>query len=372
LEFSVTHRDPCCAARAARLELPHGVVETPAFLPVGTQGSVKGVTPAQLCEVGTQMLLANTYHLALRPGPRVVQRAGGLHRFVAWDRPILTDSGGFQVFSLASLSQVDDDGVTFRSHIDGAVVRLSPEASVAIQNDLGADVIMAFDECAPHPASHERLERAVERTRRWAERCLAAHSRSDQALFGIVQGGVDLELRRRSARDIAVLGFSGFAIGGVSVGETPQEMRDVVAVTAPLLPEDRPRYLMGVGEPRDIVDMVVLGIDLFDCVIPTRHARNAELFTRSGVVKIRNRQYEEAFRPVEEGCGCYTCRHFTLAYLRHLYTRKEMLAATLGTIHNLAFFHRLCADLRLAIQSGRALEFQAAWHGQASGEPEKC
>ncbi|MCZ6794957.1 MAG: tRNA guanosine(34) transglycosylase Tgt [Planctomycetota bacterium] len=353
-QFAVRVRDPGSAARLGRLDLPHGAVDTPAFLPVGTQGSVKAVTPAQLVETGTRIILANTYHLALRPGAEVVEAAGGLHRFMGWDGPILTDSGGYQVFSLADLNRVDDDGVTFRSHIDGETIRLTPERAVELQNRLGADIAMAFDECPPSSASRERVATAVERTARWAERSLGAHRRPDQALFGIVQGGIHEDLRRRSAEQLTALDFPGYAIGGVSVGETPELMRVAVQVTAPLLPEDRPRYLMGVGEPRDIAEMVLLGVDLFDCVVPTRHARNAALFTERGLVKIRNVCHERAFEPVEDGCPCYTCRSFTRAYLRHLYLRREILASVLGSIHNLTYFQRLLDRLRRGIRDGRA------------------
>ena len=359
LEFEITNRDSASSARCGRLRLPHGQVETPAFLPVGTQGSVKGVTPDQLEATGSPMVLANTYHLALRPGADVVREAGGLHAFMSWERPILTDSGGFQVFSLADLAEVDDDGVTFRSHIDGARTRLTPESSIAIQNDLGADVIMAFDECPPHPARRWAIEQAVERTQRWAERSIAAHRRPhDQALFAIVQGGVHDDLRAQSARGLVDLELPGYAIGGVSVGESPAEMRRVVRVVEPLLPTDRPRYLMGVGDPRDIVDMVLLGVDLFDCVMATRNARNATLFTSRGVVKIRNQRWERDFGPLDESCSCLACGRVSLAYLRHMYLRGEMIGPTLGTIHNLTWFQRLVADLRGAIRAGCATEFR--------------
>jgi len=371
LRFELTARDPGCAARCGLMSLPHGEVETPAFLPVGTQGAVKGVTPEQIVATGSPMVLANTYHLTLRPGEDVIAAAGGLNRFMGWERPILTDSGGFQVFSLANLARVDDHGVTFRSHVDGAEVRLSPERSVEIQNALGADVIMAFDECAPHPAPRADVERAVERTRRWAERSLAAHRREhDQAVFAIVQGGVHDDLRERSARGLVALGFPGYAIGGVSVGETPQEMRRAVRVVEPLLPVDKPRYLMGVGDPRDLVDMVILGVDFFDCVMPTRNARNAFLFTSDGIVRIRNHRYERDFGPLDGVCDCYTCGNFSRGYLRHLYHRGEMLGPILGTIHNLRFLQRLTADLRDAIRAGRALEFQREFRRRALfGDP---
>jgi queuine tRNA-ribosyltransferase len=374
LQFNVTHRDG--RARCGILRVPHGEVETPAFLPVGTQGSVKAMTPRDLVETGAAMILANTYHLALRPGADIVREAGGLHAFMGWEKPILTDSGGFQVFSLATLGKVDEEGVTFRSHIDGDLIQLTPERSVAIQNDLGADIIMAFDECPPATSQRSALEMAVERTARWAERSAAAHCREDQALFGIVQGGTHEDLRRRSTEQITGLEFPGYAIGGVAVGESPEEMRRVVALVAPLLPEDRPRYVMGVGNPEDIADMVSCGADLFDCVIPTRHARNASLFTRRGLLKMRNLSLARDFSPVDDDCPCYACRHFTRAYLRHLYSRGEMLAGILGTIHNLAFYQRLVAGARQAIREGRYGKFREEWGAyprdaaEETGQPE--
>ena len=359
LEFTVVSEDESSAARLGRLQLPHGVVDTPAFLPVGTQGAVKAVTPEQVAGTGAQMILANTYHLALRPGSDVVREAGGLHEFTGWKGPILTDSGGYQVFSLGDLNKVDDDGVTFRSHLDGDEVRLTPRRCMEIQNDLGADIIMAFDECPPYPASREQVEAAVGRTTRWAELCREAHSReADQALFGIVQGGCFDDLREESARQLLELDFPGYAIGGVSVGEPPEDMRRVVEVTVPLLPPDRPRYLMGVGMPEDLVDMSLQGIDLFDCVVATRHARNAGLFTSKGVVKIRNSAWERDYNPLDDDCSCYTCREFSRSYLRHLYQRSEILGPILGTIHNLTWFQRLMSQLRGAIAAGCGLEFR--------------
>jgi len=361
LDFRITARDATTGARAGLLRLPHGEVRTPAFLPVGTQGTVKAMTPRDLEETGTTMILANTYHLALRPGAEVVRDSGGLHGFMGWTRPILTDSGGFQVFSLSSMNRIDDDGVTFRSHIDGDLVHLTPERAVAIQNDLGADVIMIFDECPPADSERRVVEEAVRRTSLWAERSVRAHRRGDQALLGIVQGGVHDDLRRLSASRILDLDFPGYAIGGVAVGETPQEMRRVVEFTTRLLPDGKPRYVMGVGGPADIADMVAFGVDLFDCVLPTRHARNASLFTRGGLLKVRNESFERDFTPVEEDCGCYTCRNFTRAYLRHLYQRREMLGGILGTLHNLSFFQRLMAEARRAIEEGCYRNFQERW-----------
>jgi queuine tRNA-ribosyltransferase len=361
LRFQVTHDDPGSSARAGILSLPHGDVRTPAFLPVGTQGTVKAVLPRDLEAEGAEMILANTYHLALRPGADVIREAGGLHAFMGWKRPILTDSGGFQVFSLTSMRTIDEEGVTFRSHIDGDLMHLSPERSIEIQNALGADIIMAFDECPPATAEREAIERACERTARWAARSAAAHARDDQALFGIVQGGVHEDLRVRSAGEMLALDFPGYAVGGVAVGESPEDMRRAVEWVTRLLPRARPRYVMGVGGPSDLVDMVALGVDLFDCVIPTRHGRNASIFTRGGLLKMRNLCYQRDFRPLEDGCPCHACRNFTRAYLRHLYTRDEMLGGTLGTIHNLSFFHRLTAEIRDAILRGDYREFQESW-----------
>jgi len=366
LQFSLHHVDASSSARSGLLKVPHGIVETPAFMPVGTQGTVKAVTPRELAESGTSIILANTYHLALRPGSDIVRDAGGLHRFMAWDGPILTDSGGFQVFSLATLNKIDDEGVSFRSHIDGSSMHLTPERSIEIQNDLSADIIMAFDQCPPATADRSIIAEAVARTARWAERSVAAHGRDDQALFGIVQGGLHEDLRFLSAGQITALGFPGYAIGGVSLGETPLEMRRVVRAVAPLLPFEKPRYVMGVGRPSDIVHMVGSGMDLFDCVMPTRHARNASLFTRSGLLKMRNFSLARDYRPVEPGCPCYTCRTFSRAYLRHLYSRNEMLAGILGTIHNLTFFQGLMSDLREAIRTDRYAEFGASYR---EGEP---
>ncbi len=363
LRFEITCRDGATRGRAGLLHLPHGAVETPAFMPVGTQGTVKGMTPRDLEETGAQIILANTYHLALRPGADVIREAGGLHAFMGWRHPILTDSGGFQVYSLAPYRRVDDDGVTFRSHIDGELIRLSPESSVEIQNAFGSDVAMVLDECPPAGAERAVVEAAVERTVRWAGRCAAAHRREDQALFGIVQGGIYEDLRIACARRVEELDFPGYAIGGVAVGESPEEMRRIVGLSAPLLPEEKPRYLMGVGGPADLVDMAAFGVDLFDCVIPTRHARNASLFAREGLVKIRNGRFERDFRPVDESCPCYACRNFTRAYLRHLYLRGEMLAGMLGTLHNLTFFQRLMAEIRGAIREHRLRELQELWKG---------
>jgi len=362
MKFEVTHGGGApgeggTAARCGLLRLPHGDVETPAFLPVGTQATVKALTPRQVKETGAAMVLANTYHLSLRPGAETVQAAGGLHAFMAWSGPILTDSGGFQVFSLSEHNKVDDDGVTFRSYYDGSAVRLTPERSIEIQAALGADIIMAFDECPPHEAPRAAVESAVERTQRWAERSLEAHRRDDQALFGIVQGGGHDDLRRQSATALVGLDLPGYAIGGVSVGEPPEEMRRVVALTAPRLPASKPRYVMGVGLPADILDMIACGIDLFDCVLPTRNARNATVFTRAGPLRLRNAAHTRDFGPLDPECSCYTCANFSRAYLRHLFHQNEMLAAVLASIHNLSFYQRLVQGARSAIRADRFDEF---------------
>lgn len=346
-------------ARCGRLETPHGVVDTPAFMPVGTAGTVKGVTPQQVRATGTQILLGNTYHLQLRPGAAVVGELGGLHRFMNWDGAILTDSGGYQVFSLAGINRVDDEGVDFRSHIDGAAMRLDPKIAMEIQNRLGADIIMAFDQCPPLPSDRAALETAVDRTIRWAGACQKAHGRADQDLFGIVQGGLDVELRRRCAAELINIGFDGYAVGGLSVGETHEEMAAVLPQVTAVLPQDRPRYLMGVGTPRDIVMAVRAGIDMFDCVLPTRNGRNSHAFSRSGILRMRNEQYRLDRRPLEEGCDCEACRGFTRAYIRHLFNAGEMLGPTLTSIHNVRFFQRLMSRIRDLIDQGRLATIEA-------------
>ncbi len=339
------------AARAGVFHTPHGDLETPLFAPVGTQATVKALTPAQLDELGASLVLANTYHLYLRPGHELIRRQGGLHDFMRWPHPILTDSGGFQVFSLSDRRTVDDDGVTFRSHLDGSEHRFTPEKAIQIQEALGADIIMAFDEC-PEPHDRGYNEAALERTHRWAERCLAVKSRPDQALFGIVQGGVFPDLRLRSAEFIAGLDFPGVAIGGLSVGESKPEMLGILDILSGALPMDRPRYLMGVGSPEDLVAGVRRGIDLFDCVLPTRMARNQAALTRLGRISLRNAPFAEDPRPIDPDCRCYTCRTFTRSYLRHLIVAGEMLASTLVSIHNLHMLIALAADLRSAVLAG--------------------
>jgi len=350
-------------ARAGRFTTPHGELLTPVFAPVGTQATVKALTPAQLEEIGASLVLANTYHLYLRPGDELVAQMGGLHEFMGWPRPILTDSGGYQVFSLAERRQIDEDGVTFRSHIDGSSHHFTPEKVTAIQENLGADIIMALDECA-EPYNREYNQLATARTSAWAERCLKAQKRDDQALFGIVQGGVFPDLRAQSAEFIASLGFPGHAIGGLSVGETKEEMHQMLKVVLPVLPEGKPRYLMGVGTPEDLVNAVKQGIDIFDCVLPTRLGRNKAVFLRGGErLNLRNVAFADDPNPIDEACKCYTCRHFSRAYLRHLIVAKEMLAATLLSIHNLHTLIQLATDMRQAIIKGRFEQFAQPWTG---------
>ncbi|NOT01025.1 MAG: tRNA guanosine(34) transglycosylase Tgt [Phycisphaerales bacterium] len=344
--FTVHHQDAATRARAGRVVTPHGAFDTPAFMPVGTAGAVKGVTPEQIERTGTQIVLANTYHLDLRPGPEVVVALGGLHRFMGWQHPILTDSGGYQVFSLAEIRDLDDDGVTFRSHIDGAVVRLDPAAAIEIQNKLGADIIMVLDVCPPLPADAATVTQAVERTIRWARQCRRCHGRADQWLFGIVQGGLDDDLRRRCLDAVVEIGFDGYAVGGLSVGESHEDMVRVLDRLAPLMPADRPRYVMGVGMPRDLYACVRAGMDMFDCVLPTRNGRNAYAFTATGPLKLRNEAHRTSDEPLEAGCDCDTCRRFSRGYLRHLFLSSEMLGPILTSIHNLRFFQRLMARMR--------------------------
>jgi queuine tRNA-ribosyltransferase len=341
------------SARRGVLTTPHGAVQTPAFMPVGTAGSVKGVTPEQLRGTGTQIILANTYHLQLRPTAQVVRMLGGLHRFMGWEGPILTDSGGYQVFSLGSINRISDDGVDFRSHIDGSPMRLDPGIATRVQNDLGADIIMVFDQCPALPCDAEALETAVDRTIRWARLCKDAHARHDQALFGIVQGGLDRTLRQRCATALIEIGFDGYAIGGLSVGESHEEMTAILPHITEYLPPDRPRYLMGVGMPRDILAAVNAGVDLFDCVLPTRNGRNSYAFTAAGPLRMRNEVHRLSDAPLEPGCGCETCRRFSRGYLRHLFNAGEMLGPTLTSIHNLHFYQRFMARIRDLICEGK-------------------
>ena len=346
------------SARIGRLRTAHGPVTTPAFMPVGTQGAVKTLTPSEVGQLGAEMILANAYHLLLRPGPEFLAEFGGLHRFMRWPGPILTDSGGFQVFSLGHLNRVADDGVTFRSHLDGSLHVLTPERAIAIQEAIGSDIMMSFDECLGYPADRSAVRRSLDRTHHWAARGRAAKTRPDQLLFGIVQGGAYFDLRRESARYLVDLGFDGYALGGFAVGEPKELTWELVASLTPELPDDQPRYLMGVGSPEDLVTAIGFGIDLFDCVLPTRIARNGALFTRLGRLNIRNQANRAADVPIEEDCDCPTCRDFSRAYLRHLFQIEETLGLRLATLHNLRFLLRLLEDARTAIQAGRYPAFQ--------------
>ncbi len=364
--FHITATCPQTAARTGILDTPHGQVSTPAFMAVGSQATVKTLTPEELRTVGATIILGNAYHLYLRPGLEVVERAGGLHRFMGWDGPILTDSGGFQVFSLAPLRRLSDEGVLFRSHIDGSEHFLTPERDIEIQERLGADIIMALDECAPAEASPVEIERALARTNRWAERCRAAQSAQggDQLLFAIVQGGTDPRLRRQAAAFLSGLDFPGYALGGLSVGEPKATTWEVVAATVPHLPPDRPRYLMGMGAPEDLFEGVARGIDMFDCALPTRVARHGGLFTRQGRRSIFNSSFRDELGPIEASCDCYTCAHFSTAYLRHLFKSQELLGLRLATIHNLRFFLRLMEEMRQAIGAGDFARFAESFLGQ--------
>jgi queuine tRNA-ribosyltransferase len=343
-------------ARRGRLRTPHGPVDTPAFMPVGTLGVVKSLTPADLRDIGAEIVLANTYHLLLRPGHALIAELGGLHRFMAWDRPILTDSGGYQVWSLAALRTIREEGVRFRSHLDGGVEHLlTPELAVEVQQALGGDILHPLDECLPHPASWEAAETSLRRTTRWARRAHAAHvagRRPGQACFGIVQGGMYPDLRQAAVAEICELGFDGHALGGFAVGEPRGLMRELVALTAAALPADRPRYLMGVGRPGDLVDAVAVGVDMFDCVLPTRHARTGQAFTSQGLLVIRHAAHARAAEPLDPRCPCYACRHFSRAYLRHLFLARELTVYRLLTLHNLTYYLGLMADLRAAIAAG--------------------
>ena len=340
------------AARRGRLATPHGTVETPVFMPCGTYGSVKGMTPVSLNDVGTQILLGNTFHLLLRPGDAELAALGGLHEFMGWEGPILTDSGGFQVFSLRELRKVSEEGVEFRSPINGDRILLTPERSIAAQRNLGSDVVMSFDECTPYPATEDEARGSMELSMRWAERGREAHGESPNLLFGIVQGGMHANLRRESLDRLTDMGFDGYAIGGLSVGESKDEMNAVLAGVAPHMPQASPRYLMGVGTPEDLIYGVSQGIDMFDCVLPTRNARNGHLFTSAGVVRIRNAVHRSDPAPLDPDCTCYTCERFSRAYLHHLDRAGEMLGGMLMTIHNLHFYHSLMAELRAAIEAG--------------------
>lgn len=351
-------------ARRGQLEFPRGSIQTPAFMPVGTYGTVKAVKPEEVKELGAEIILGNTFHLMLRPGTEIIKAHGDLHDFMNWDKPILTDSGGFQVFSLAKMRKITEEGVHFQSPVNGSKVFLSPEVSMQVQKDLGSDIVMIFDECTPHPATEEQARESMQLSLRWAKRSKDAHEGNPSALFGIVQGGMYNELRTESAEGLKDIGFDGYAIGGLSVGETADERHQVLDHTTPLLPKDAPRYLMGVGKPEDIVEAVKRGVDMFDCVMPTRNARNGYIFTHSGIVKIRNQKHEKDTRPIDENCGCYTCRHYSRSYLRHLDKCHEILGAELNTIHNLYYYQELMKGIRQALDEDRFDEFVSDFYAK--------
>jgi queuine tRNA-ribosyltransferase len=364
IQFSITARDPLSAARSGEISTPHGVIPTPIFMPVGTQATVKAMTPAELTEVGARIILGNTYHLYLRPGHELLKKLGGLHRFMQWHGPILTDSGGFQVFSLGALRKISEDGVKFQSHIDGSRHFISPEKSIEIQEALGSDIMMCFDECPPSPGDYSYVEKSLAITTRWARRCLEAKTRDDQALFGIMQGGIFPELRKRSMEQLLEIGFDGYALGGVSVGEEKARMLEVMNFSAPLFPADKPRYVMGIGTPEDLIEGIHNGYDMFDCVMPTRNARNGMLFTSFGRVNIKRGEYLDDQSPLDPECSCSVCRTFSRAYLRHLFRCGEILSARLNTHHNLHYYLHLMSSARAAIAAGRFAEFRKEFYAK--------
>ena len=367
ITFTVEKTAPDSRARLGKLLTPHGLIETPVFMPVGTQATVKTMTRHELEEAGASIILSNTYHLYLRPGSDLIGEAGGLHKFMNWPNPILTDSGGFQVFSLSKIRKITEEGVEFRSHLDGAKHFISPEKAMDIQMELGADIIMAFDECPPYPAEYEYVKQSKDLTYRWAQRCLDYHKRSDQALFGIVQGGMYKDLRKASAKELGDLNFPGYGIGGLSVGEPKDIMYEVLDDLIPEMPSHKPRYLMGVGSPDCLIEGVMRGVDMFDCVLPTRIARHGTVMTRSGNFTIRNKPFARDFLPIEEGCTCYTCQNYSRAYIRHLIKAKEVLGMRLTSIHNIAFLLRLMEDVRQAIREDRLVEFRNHFFSQYAG-----
>ena len=360
--YELLHVDKNSGARRGVVHTPHGDIQTPVFMPVGTQATVKSMTPEELKEIGAQIILSNTYHLYLRPGQDIVKEAGGLHKFMNWDRPILTDCGGFQVFSLAALRTITEDGVEFRSHLDGSKHFFSPESVIKTEEDLGADIIMSFDECVEYSASYEYTKQSMERTTRWAKRCKAAQKRDDQAIFGIIQGGFYEDLRKQSAEDLIALDFPGYAIGGISVGEPKEEFLKMLYFTAPLMPENKPRYLMGVGTPDYLIESALAGIDMCDCVLPTRIARNGTAMTWNGKVVVRNATYERDWGPLDPECDCYTCKNYTRAYIRHLIKTNEILGVRLLSIHNINFLTKLMEKVRIEIEHDNLLEFKKEFY----------
>ena len=366
--FTLHSRSSECMARRGEVKTLHGTFQTPVFMPVGTQATVKGITPANLHELGAQIILGNTYHLYIRPGHELIRELGGLHKFMHWDKPILTDSGGFQIFSLRDLAKITEEGAAFRSHHDGANLFLSPEDAVAVQEALGSDIMMCLDTCIPHPATREETIKGTELTYRWAKRSRAAQKQTGQLLFGIAQGGMFPDLRAQAIEQLVEIGFDGYAIGGLSVGEPNEKMYEITEQLTPLMPQDYPIYLMGVGTPEDLVEGVYRGVDMFDCVMPTRNARNGMLFTSRGRVVIKNAKFTKDPRPVDENCDCYTCRNFSRAYLRHLYMTKEILSSQLNTIHNLHYYVGLMAKMRAAIEEDRFVAFRKEFYEQRSAE----
>lgn len=363
LEYKLIKKSKDTKARVGEIKTNHGIIKTPVFMPVGTRATVKTMTPEEVKDLGAQIILSNTYHLFLRPGPEIIEKAGDLHKFMNWHGPILTDSGGFQVFSLSANRKITEEGVTFRSHIDGSKQFLSPEVSIDVQNSLGSDIIMAFDECAPYPATYEYIEHSMNRTTRWAKRCKDHHKNTDnQALFGIVQGGMYKDLRKKSAEDLVAMDFPGYAVGGLSVGEPKDIMVDILDYTTDFLPEDKPRYLMGVGTPDYLFEAVEHGIDMADCVLPTRIARNGTAMTSVGKVIAKNGKYKEDFTSLDENCDCYTCKNYTKAYIRHLFNVNEILAYRLLSIHNIYFLTKLMENIRNAILEDRFLEYKKEFY----------
>lgn len=359
IQFTIIKKDNNTKARIGLLKTPHGIVYTPVFMPVASQATVKTMTPEELIDLGTEIIIANTYHLHLRPGEAIIKQAGGLHRFMHWEKPIVTDSGGFQVFSLSPLRKINDEGIEFTSHLDGSRHLLTPEKCIQIQNDLGADIIMALDECVPYPCDKTYATIALARTNEWAKKCKLAHKFTDsQALFGIIQGGVYPDLRQEAAKKIVEIGFPGYAIGGLSVGETKSIMYEMIQTVIPFLPENCPRHLLGVGAPEDILEAVSLGIDMFDCVLPTRNGRTGTVFTTFGKLIIKNAQNANDWRPLDSECDCYTCKNYSRAYIRHLFNAEEILGMRLATLHNLYFLLKLMEKIRLAILQDKFLEFK--------------
>lgn len=364
-KFKLIRQDSNTQARRGRMTTRRGIIETPVFMPVGTQGTVKGMLPESLEEIGAQIILANTYHLYLRPGHKLVEQLGGLHQFMHWEKPILTDSGGYQVFSLGELRKITEDGAAFSSHIDGSKHLLTPELSIEIQQALGSDIVMVFDECIPHPAERRYVVDSTNRSARWAKRCREVlPAGSSAALFGIVQGGMEPELRRQSAEQLQEIGFEGYALGGLSVGEETRLMYEMMEFSLPLLPSDHPRYVMGVGTPENLIEGVARGCDMFDCVMPTRNARNGNLFTSFGKISIKQARYREDTEPIDPACDCYVCRNYSRAYLRHLYMSGEILSSVLNTHHNLYYYQQLMAGIRAALDEGRFETFRAEFYQQ--------